>query len=671
MSKPRQPEREPLLEVFGDEALEDTPDDGPPEEIQPEGSSEQNLTYYKLLAENIKDLIWIMDMNLNYTYISPSVEHIRGYTPEEAMQLPLEQSTTPESLAKLMTTLEQELQTGAAGYENPSYSQIVEFEVCCKNGSTIWMEGNMTFVRDASGKPVQIVGVAREISERKRAEQTSRKWTQIFESARWGVAVVTPDKYLVELANPAFTALYGYTANDMIGLSLMDLFPIPERGSAGHALADAAEDGHRRFESTQARSDGSTFPALLDVTTVKDDDDRISFFVIHTEDLSEHKRAEKAVRAAARMEATATLAGGISHDFNNIMMAVLGNASLARLELGDGNIDSASRLLEEIERAAQKAGALSHQMLAYARGGKYQPRIMNLNDSVKDVLKVQERKFPRDLSFDVNLASDLACVSADPTQIAQLVLNLLTNAVEAVAEGGSVSITTGNETVDDSSSNRKPEQLPACYVTLTVSDTGTGMDEATMSRVFEPFFSTKDQGRGLGLAAVYGIVKHHDGHVSASSQKGRGAEFKVYLPAVEAQTNTRLPQKVQTCSGSETVLVVDDDDLVINATKGLLEHYGYHVLCASNGKEAVDLASSYEDEIQVAILDMGMPVMNGSDAFPLLMAAKPALKIIIASGYELDAAAQRLLDSGASAFLHKPFLSNDLGMEIRRVLSAD
>jgi hypothetical protein len=398
-------------------------------------------------------------------------------------------------------------------------------------------------------------------------------------------------------------------------------------------------------------------------------------------DVTESKHAEEAVRAASRMEATATLAGGIAHDFNNLMVGVLGNAELLQMRLSDS--PEAMRMLNTIARSAQQAGELAQQMLAFARGGKYQPRIISLNDIVSDVLRLEERSFPPRIRFEQSLEPNLWAVKADPVQIGQVIMNLSVNAVEAIEDKGKVTIVTRNvaaeeyrepRPVADESAPKRPAGLDrGSYVCLVVSDTGKGMVQETISHIFEPFFTTKFQGRGLGLAAAYGIVKNHGGLVTVSSEVGRGSTFTVYLPTVEGeQPALRKPAaKIAAADGQEMVLVIDDEPVVLQVTREILERLGYRVLCAHDGQEGVEIAQSFPEEIHVAVLDMGMPVMGGAQAYPLLMKARPNLKVLISSGYELDPAAQALLDAGASAFIQKPFRAHVLATTIRKALAKE
>jgi signal transduction histidine kinase len=385
-------------------------------------------------------------------------------------------------------------------------------------------------------------------------------------------------------------------------------------------------------------------------------------------DVTERRKAQAVLQAAARLEATTTLAGGIAHQFNNLMFAIIGNAELLQLELADR--PEATEGLVNISQAAVRASELAQQLLAFAHGGKYQPVNVDLKDIIQETLRLHERAFPTRIQVEHHWESDLWNIEADPSQMSQMLMSLCTNAVEAIQDRGLVKLITSNLVVGEGGAGTPPDLTPGRYVCLTVEDTGCGMSAEVQARMFEPFFSTKSLGRGLGLAAVYGIVKNHGGHLSIVSQQGQGTSVQIYLPATEVVAKKPPQPEIAIPTGSETILVIDDDEMVLSVTRQLLERLGYQTLMARNGKEAVDIARTYAGTINLALLDMSMPIMNGSEAYPRLMQARPEMKVILCSGYDLDTTAQALLNAGASAFLNKPCRLEVLASEIRKALDA-
>lgn len=385
-------------------------------------------------------------------------------------------------------------------------------------------------------------------------------------------------------------------------------------------------------------------------------------------DITDAKQAEEAMRMASRMEATATLAGGVAHDFNNLMAGVLGNALLVYEDLGPSH--PCAEKLNTIAIAAERAGKLSHELLAFARGGKYQPQIADLNQVVEETLLLQKGAFPPGVTLVRESAPDLWPVEVDPTQVGQVIMNLAINAAEAIEGIGEMVFRTFNLDADEAYCKDQRGLIPGKYSCLLVSDTGCGMTEETLRKVFEPFYTTKIQGRGLGLAAVYGIIKNHGGYIHAESAPNEGTTFTVYLPAAEGEVSHPQAPKRKRITGTETILIVDDEEIFVKVIREVVEGLGFTMLTAGNGAEAIDIAKSHPGEIHLILLDMGMPVMSGPEAFSQLVRARPGIKVIICSGYGLDKASRALLDAGAFSFLQKPFMPRDLIAEIRRALDS-
>lgn len=387
---------------------------------------------------------------------------------------------------------------------------------------------------------------------------------------------------------------------------------------------------------------------------------------------------QKVSEAASRLEATETLAGGLAHDFNNLITVILGNVSMIRRKLDEDH--SCIPMLSMIENASEQAADLTRQMLAYARGGKYQPELIDPLKIVAEVIRLQQWNLPNNIRISFT-GNDLWKMEADTAQLQQTLMAIISNSVEAIGEkiDGEIQIKcdnfTAKEEIVDPIGDYSNLQ-PGNYVRLSVHDNGSGMSSETMSRVFEPFFTTKFQGRGMGLAAVYGTIKNHGGHIGVESEIGEGSTFTILLPAsaiseVSDYSDNSIDDSVNVLNQETiTILIVDDDEPVLNIIEQLLKQHGYKTLTALNGQEAVDIAKSFEGNIDLTLLDMSMPIMGGAEAYPLLKKERPDLKIIICSGYELDENMKKTLNEGADAFIQKPFHFEKMISEIQKTLKA-
>jgi two-component system, cell cycle sensor histidine kinase and response regulator CckA len=495
------------------------------------------------------------------------------------------------------------------------------------------------------------------------------RMADLYDSAPVGY-VTWDGRGVVEEANLTMAAMLGVTRTQLIARPLSafvaakdaDLYEKFRRNLARAAQREVCQLAMRKL-------DGVEFYTRVEAVPVSGAEHEASAprFRAAVSDITAHVVAEESLRQASRMEATATLAGGIAHDFNNLMTAVLGYVELARSELADK--PATLQKLSGIAYAARKAADLARLMLAYARGGKNRPCLLNLNETIRDVLKLQNVIVPPEVSFEQDLEPDLWMVNADRTQASQVVMNLCANALEALDAKGVVAVRTANLEVRDDSPRPLADMPSGDYVSLSVRDSGRGMDSDTCARVFEPFFSTKAPGRGLGLAAVFGIVKNHGGHVTVASRPYHGTIFTIYLPALRAPSGPRDAQIAHTAAaGNETILVVDDEDSTRDIVRCMLERLGYTILLARNGAEAVELARAHAGAIDLALLDLHMPVMGGDEALPLLLDARPGLRVIIFSGSGIPTPSGAPNVTAAFPYLEKPFCLEILAKEIRRVL---
>jgi two-component system cell cycle sensor histidine kinase/response regulator CckA len=479
--------------------------------------------------------------------------------------------------------------------------------------------------------------------------------------------IVTDPQGIIEYVNPAFEKITGYSRNEVIGRHI----ELVDSGQHSKTFFSSIVDTLQRGKIWQGRTvnkrkDHSLYQTEATVSPVKNNAGEITNYVSVQRDVSHEVRLETQLRQAQKMEAIGTLAGGIAHDFNNLLMGIQGNISLSLLDLKTSS--SLAKNLKKIEQYVQNGVDLTKQLLGFARGGKYEISLLNLNE----LLKEQNLMFGRtnkDIVFESESDPDLWSVEADRGQIEQVLMNLYLNAIQAMPGGGTLTTRTGNVIIDQD--QYSPYFVKAGrYIKIVLEDTGVGIDEKIQQRIFDPFFTTKEMGRGtgLGLASVYGIIKNHEGFINVYSKKGQGARFEINLPASGKVVPNREKTREKFVKGKETVLLVDDEDMIIDVAQRMLEKLGYKVFAARDGKEAVEVFRKHKDKIDAIVLDMIMPKMSGGEAFDRIKEIKPDIKVLLSSGYSINGQASEILNRGCHGFIQKPFNLQSLSTSLRSIL---
>jgi len=368
------------------------------------------------------------------------------------------------------------------------------------------------------------------------------------------------------------------------------------------------------------------------------------------------------------METIATLAGGIAHQFNNALTGVTGNIELLEIALA-ANTDT-DKYFERIKAIIRNMTHLTDQLLAYAQGGKYQPKLVSLNELVKETLPMIHHGNNTGIHIMAELEQNIPYIKADFTQMQMVISSIVANSVEAISGTGRIRISTNNKIVCDRPPQYYPGLIPGRYACLVIEDDGKGMSEDTRSRIFEPFFTTKFQGRGLSMAAVYGIIKNHNGWIWVDSELGKGTAIQIFLPASEIGSEKLKEPESEINRGEGTILVIEDENTVMEVSCAMLEALGYQVIGANTGKEAVHVAGNFAGHIDLALLDIGLPDMGGDYVYPLLKKIRPNTKVIVCSGYAVDGPAQKIMDSGAQGFLQKPYSLAVLSTKLKEVLDS-
>jgi PAS domain S-box-containing protein len=382
------------------------------------------------------------------------------------------------------------------------------------------------------GAVISVLSAARDRAQgqRRRSEEALRNWEYVINHAGWGIVLVDPMDHRIRTANPAFAAMHGFTVEELKGRPLPEMLSPESTGAFVQHARVALTTDHHVYEAVHLRKDGSTFPALMDVTALRDAQGVVLFRAVYCQDITERKQLEQKLREAQKLESLGVLAGGLAHDFNNLLTGIIGNAGLALDKLPPD--DPVRENLADVMCAGESAAHLTRQMLAYAGKGRFVIQPLNLSDAVRESARAIQTSIPKKVRLELDLDDQIPVVDADAVQIQQLILNLVMNGAEAIGDqGGTVSVsTTGTEIAEGQAGDLRP----GVYACLAVADNGCGMDEPTRARMFDPFFSTKFTGRGLGLAAVSGIVRGHDGGLSVSSVPGKGSMFRVFLPASQS-----------------------------------------------------------------------------------------------------------------------------------------
>jgi len=422
----------------------------------------------------------------------------------------------------------------------------------------------------------------------------------------------------------------------------------------------------RTREIIEARM-GKTF--ICSTSPILDREGKLTGYTHTLKDITESKRLEAQLQQAQKMEAIGTLAGGIAHDFNNLLMGIQGHTSLMSLDFDSRHPHFEH--LKGIENMVRRGADLTKQLLGFARGGKYEVSPTDINKLIERCSDMFGRT-KKEIRIHKKYQKGVWTVEVDQTQIEQVLLNLYVNAWQAMPGGGDLYIETENVTLKEDYS--KPFRVePGNYVKVAVTDTGIGMDEETQQRIFDPFFTTKETGRGtgLGLSSAYGIIKNHGGIINVYSEKGAGATFNIYLPAVEAVISVERPEagEKEIQLGHETVLLVDDEDMIIDVGQEILKEMGYKVLVARGGKEAIEVYKKDKDRIALVILDMIMPDMGGGEVYDTLKELNPDIKVLLSSGYSISGQATEILERGCDGFIQKPFNMRQLSEKIRQILN--
>jgi len=513
-----------------------------------------------------------------------------------------------------------------------------------------------------------------DITEQQEAEralvESELNYRALFQESRDAVVITSREGRLID-ANHAFMEMFGFTEEEIRDMDVLTVYPNPDMRKQFQKDIEQA-GALKDYEVKRRRKDGTEIDCLLSSTVRRDDEGAIIGYQGIIRDITSRKRLEKQLLQAQKMEAVGTLAGGIAHDFNNLLQVTMGFSELLLLERKE--TDPEYEDLRKIFEAARTGADLVQRLLAFSRQTESKQRTINLNHQIERALKILRRTIPKMIDIELRLSDSLSAINADPTQMEQLIMNLALNARDAMPEGGKLTISTENTTLEDEYCSTHLGAEPGAHVVLTISDTGAGMDKETLENIFDPFFTTKAVGRGtgLGLAVVHGIVQQHCGHIICESDSGKGTTFKICFPSLDQETSASetTAEPIKFPRGTETILLVDDEDFVRDFGERILGRYGYNVLLARNGKEALEIYRKEKDNISLAILDLIMPEMGGKQCMKEFLKINPAAKVLVASGYESGGGPLDARQLGAAGFLRKPFNVAKILQKVRQIIDS-
>jgi PAS domain S-box-containing protein len=527
------------------------------------------------------------------------------------------------------------------------------------------------------GEMIGTVGCGRDVTKEKQIEyalqKSGRRYRDLYNNTPVMLCSMDADNTITSASNLWLETL-GYAREEVIGHDFISFVPPEDRKeTAEDIFPEVLRSGQIKNRPCKlVTGSGEEKQVLLSAISQKgrmgNYDGALAFAVDVTETKKaelENSRLSARLQQAQKMEAIATLAGGVAHQFNNALAVIMGNLELIQM---DGLHDAKLNLyVEPINQASQKMVQLTGQLLAYARGGKFQTQIISAHRFVTETLKIVQHSMAPYVEVETDLDAKTDHIEVDLTQMQMMLAAILSNASEAMEGQGSVRITLMNTHVSENQCGKHPGLKPGRHVLLRLADNGKGMDEQTRSRIFEPFFTTKFQGRGLGMAAVYGIVKKHRGYVFVESAPGQGTTVSIYLPGVQGKEQVSEIAPVYVAKENRTALIIEDEHLVMEVNRAIVEKLGYRVLEAKSGKEAIDIAEQYPDSIEFALLDVILPDMDGSMIYPKLMAKRPDLQVVVCSGFALDGPARQILESGAQSYIQKPFTVAALSAVLKKI----
>ncbi len=630
---------------------------------------------YRTLVETLPDAVAVTDLEGRIVTVNARGAALWGAkTTDELIGADAFQFLAPGDVARTRESLQRVLTEGEI--------RDVEGTIQRKDGAFYLGEIRVSLLRDSKGRPSGFTAVIRDVTEMRTTESALRESEELYrtlvETSPDAIVLIDLEGTLVTANEQALT-LYGFDDPEKFtGMHFLDLIaPQDRKRAAANFQKRLTGDSFEEVRYAVTTGDGRERLVMIKGSLIRDETDSPTSVMAVIHDVTEKAAAEEALRKSEeqlrqsqKMEAIGSLAGGMAHDFNNLLGVITGYSGLMLADLSEA--DPLHENVEEIKLAAERAAQLTSRLLAFCRKQVLEPKVLDLNEQIAGMEKMLRRLLGEDLDLLLVQEPALGRVLADAGHIEQIIMNLAVNAREAMPKGGKLTIETANLVMDEGSIEEHLGIEPGAYVLLAVSDTGTGMSPEVRERAFEPFFTTKPKGKGtgLGLATIYGIVKQSRGDIRVHTEPGRGTTFKVYLPVVEAEEEAaRAVESVQDrMQGTETILVVEDEKLLLRLISRILARQGYRVIEASSAGEAILASERYEDSIDMMLTDVIMPQMSGVELGERLLAAHPGMKVLYMSGYTDSAIVHHELLNEGVMFIQKPFSAEKIALKVREVL---
>src|SRR5579871_674132 len=630
---------------------------------QPGADRLQRSEWLTALVESSQDAIVSKDTHGIIQTWNRGAERLYGYTEAEvlgrsaAMLLPAERANE-----------EREILGRIRKGESIHHFETMRLR---KDGTRISVSLSISPIHNPAGQIIGASHIARNITERTLMEAATAQLAAIVDSSDDAIISKNLDGIILTW-NAGAEKIYGYTAEEARWRHMSILLP-PHRAQEEDAILERLKRGERvdHFETTRVRKDGKLIDVSLTISPIRDYDGGVRGASHIARDITAQKAFQSKLLQTQKLESLGVLAGGVAHDFNNLLVGILANASLAAQTLSLSNPQR--KVMTDIVTAAERAATLTRQLLAYAGKGRFVTELVNISTLIREVHSLVQTSIPSKVQIRLELQDDLPPIEADVGQIQQVVMNLIINGAEAIGENpGLVVVTTGVQDVSAEFARTvwgRDELPPGKYAIVEVNDNGCGMDAETQERIFDPFFTTKFAGRGLGLAAVSGILRGHKGALKVYSVPGKGTSFKLIFPVAPAAiTREPEPEVDRELEGRGTVLVVDDEEVVRKAARLSLERWGYTVLVAASGPEAIDIFRASHQEIALVLLDFTMPGMSGEEVMRELQLIAPGVRVLLSSGFNEVEAVRRFTGKRLAGFIQKPYRSSALVEKVKQIL---